>query len=195
MDLKKAICQVHSRFNTHSVLNTCTLKKKSYCTRQLNIKQSLHHASSRRATVPSARSLPSLPQSITPSEPPSIPKPPIKSRQRHSHRLPTTRRIKVAEPNIQPARQRLVSRIPAHSGRRLAPLAVEERVVAIRSAVDCPIGRLDPRAEVVAAFFDWALDVGGEVLEDGDKEAVGEDVRLRGWAVAGGRLVLRWLGR
>ena len=70
----------------------------------------------------------------------------------------------------------------------MAPLAVEEGVVAVYAVIDGPFGRSDPLAEVVAAFLDRALDVGGEVLEDGDEEAVGEDVGVGvgGWLGSGG---------
>jgi len=116
------------------------------------------------------------------SEPPAIPESPIKPQHRHSHRVSSHRRIKVAKPDIQPARQRLVSWIPTHSRRRLAPLAVEERVVSVRAAVDCPVGRFHPWAEIIAPFFDRSLHVRGEVLENGDEEAVGQDVRFGAWA-------------
>lgn len=75
----------------------------------------------------------------------------------HSHRVACARRLEVAESDFP--RYRLVPGISAQPSRRLAPLAVEERVVAVRAAVDGPLRRFDPLAEVVAAFFDWALDV------------------------------------
>jgi hypothetical protein len=112
------------------------------------------------------------------SIPPPIPKPPIHHHPRHSNRLPHPLRLEPPKPDIQRPWHRLAPRVPPEPLRRLAPLAVEERLVASGAAVDGPVGRFDPLAEVVAAFLDRALDVGGEVLEDGDEEAVGEDVGL-----------------
>lgn len=60
--------------------------------------------------------------------------------------------------------------IPPHPRRRRAPVFVVERVIASRAVVDHPLRGSRPLREVVAALLDWALDVRGEVLEDGDEE-------------------------
>lgn len=91
------------------------------------------------------------------SKPPAKPKPPI--HPRHSHILPKPRITKSAKPHVHTARHRLISRITTNSRRRLAPLVVEERIVAVGPAVYGPFGGFDPFAEVVVAFVGGALDV------------------------------------